>query len=83
MGLILAKIRNEDNHFGMDGVYMREWYYCSIVCTSKKDIQNVEVKIDHVKKGALGFREKIDKRCVSSIHFMFFLCYLSYGNSPQ
>ena len=37
---------------------MREWYYCSIVCTSKKDIQNMEVKVDHAKKGALGFREK-------------------------
>ena len=51
-------------------VYIREGYYFSLVCTFKNAIKNVEVKVC-VQKGALGFRERNDKRCVSSIQFTF------------
>jgi hypothetical protein len=36
------------------------------VCTFRKVVKNVEVKVD-VKKGVVGCREKIDNRCVKFI----------------
>lgn len=51
-------------------VYMREGYYFSLVCTSRKAIIIFEVKVD-VQKGALRFRGKFDKRFVTFVHFMF------------
>ena len=51
-------------------VYIRERYSFSLVCTSKNSIKFYEVKVD-VQKGALSFREKIDNRHVSFIHFTF------------
>ena len=62
-------------------VYIRERYYFSLVCTFKKAIKNVEVKVD-VQKGPLGFRRKAENTFVSFIQFTF-QPLLSYGNSPQ
>jgi hypothetical protein len=45
-------------------------YYFSLVCTFRKAIKNVEVKI-YVKKRVIGFREEIDNRCVSSMQLVF------------
>ena len=42
----------------------------SLVCTFKRVIKNVQIKVD-VQKGALGFRENNDNRCVNFIQFMF------------
>ena len=46
---------------------VRERYYIIffLVCTFKKAIKNVEVKVDG-QKGPLGFREKFDNKYVSS-----------------
>jgi hypothetical protein len=51
-------------------IYITEKYYYFVVCTFEKAMKNVEVKVS-VQKRALGFREKIDNKCVSSIHFTF------------
>ena len=47
-----------------------EEYSFSLMCTFKKIVKNVDVKVD-VQKGALGFRKIIDNKCVSSIQFKF------------
>ena len=47
-----------------------ERYYYFVVCTFEKAMKNVKVKVN-VQKGALGFRENFDNRCVSSIQFTF------------
>lgn len=53
-------------------VYIRKRYYVSLVCKIKKLMRNVEVKIDrYTQRGGLGFRERIDNRCVIFIHLMF------------
>ena len=51
-------------------VYIRERYYCFLVCTFKEAIKNVKVKVD-VQKGAVGFRENFDNRYVSPTQFRF------------
>jgi hypothetical protein len=52
------------------GVYFYFYFYfLLLVCTFERDINNFEVKVD-VRKGALRFRGKSNKRCVHFIQFM-------------
>ena len=51
-------------------VFIRERCYFSQVCTFEKAIKNAKVKVV-VQKWAVGFKEKIDNRCDSSIRFTF------------
>jgi hypothetical protein len=50
------------------------YFFGVYVCTFKRAIKNVQAKVDAQKggtMGALGFKEKIGNRCVSSIQFNF------------
>ena len=60
-------------------VYIRGRHYFPLVCTFKKDIKNVEVKVI-VQKGPLGFRGNltVDVLIPSTSRFHSLL---SYGNS--
>ena len=53
--------------------------YCSLVCTFKKVIKNVEVKVD-VQKGTLGRRENLTINMLVSFNPSFHPL-LSYDNS--
>ena len=66
----------------MSIVYIKERYYYSLVCKSKKALKKFEVKVD-VQKGALQFRVKLDNRCVIVSSSSRFHPLLSYDNSPQ
>ena len=44
-------------------------YYFSLVCTSKKAINNFQSKCIMYKKGILKFRGKFDNRCDKFIQF--------------
>ena len=66
----------------MSIVYIRERGYFSLVRMFKKDINNVEVKVD-VQTWAHGFRKKkIDNKCVVSSNSCFHPL-LSFVDSPQ
>ena len=39
------------------------------MCTFRKDVKNLEVKVD-LQFGALRFNEEVDNKCVSYIQFI-------------
>lgn len=50
--------------------------YISLVCKFKKASTDVEGKVD-IQKGALGFRGRVDNRCVTFIHLTYMVIVLN------